>query len=40
MTNKPCYKQQQLDSLNNLFVKQKIILKGKCRESRKIFATI
>jgi hypothetical protein len=40
MTTKPCCKQQKLDSLNKLFVKQKIILKVKCRESRKTCTTI
>jgi hypothetical protein len=40
MTNKPCYKHQKLDSLNKLFVKQKTILKGKCRKSMKICTII
>ena len=40
MTNGPRSKHQQLDSLYKLFVEQKIILKGKCRECRKICTTI
>ena len=40
MTNKSCCKHQKLDSLNSLFLEQKIILKGKCVESRKICSSI